>query len=83
MLTILKHDKNKNRISLSVSSHVFNIKVIVAASFLCNCIVDGIVYSFGFFLNSLSAHFVVDQATMTFAGSLLSGVYMCVGIKKT
>lgn len=46
---------------------------------MCNCIVDGIVYSFGSFLQTLMIHFSVNEGTMTLAGSLLSGIYMCVG----
>ncbi|KAG5682924.1 hypothetical protein PVAND_012242 [Polypedilum vanderplanki] len=53
--------------------------VIVLASFVCNCIVDGIVYSFGIFLDNFSSYFGVGKGTMAWAGSLLSGVYMCVG----
>jgi hypothetical protein len=55
-------------------------KVIVAASFICNCIVDGIVYSFGIFLDEFSKYFGTGTGTITWAGSLLSGVYMLVGI---
>lgn len=46
---------------------------------MCNCIVDGIVYSFGSFLAALMTHFKVDEGQMTLAGSLLSGIYMCAG----
>ncbi|XP_070491852.1 monocarboxylate transporter 14-like isoform X1 [Chironomus tepperi] len=53
--------------------------VIVIASFFCNCIVDGIVYSFGIFLDDFCKYFDVGKGTISWAGSLLSGVYMCVG----
>lgn len=56
-------------------------KVIVLASFVCNCVVDGIVYSFGVFIGDFSEHFNVGKGTISWAGSLLSGVYMCVGNK--
>jgi hypothetical protein len=44
-----------------------------------NMVVDGIVYSFGIFLPVLAEHYEVEKGTMTWAGSLLSGVYMVVG----
>jgi hypothetical protein len=44
--------------------------------------VDGIVYSFGIFLADFAKYFDVGKGTISWAGSLLSGVYMCVG-KKT
>ncbi|KAL1131599.1 hypothetical protein AAG570_011213 [Ranatra chinensis] len=53
--------------------------VIVTASFLCNLVVDGIVFSFGVFLNEISQEFGVSKAQVTLAGSLLSGFYLIAG----
>lgn len=53
--------------------------VIVAASFLCNLIVDGIIFSFGTFLESIAQEYTVTKADVTLVGSLMSGFYLMVG----
>ena len=53
--------------------------VIVAASFLCNLVLDGIAYVFGLLLPPLVSHFSSDPGTVSWVGSLLCGVYMLVG----
>ncbi|KAJ8674039.1 hypothetical protein QAD02_005301 [Eretmocerus hayati] len=53
--------------------------VIVFASFMCNMIVDGIAYTFGMFLNDFVVYFNSSAATVSWAGSLLSGVYLMAG----
>lgn len=53
--------------------------VIVMASFMCNLIVDGIIFSFGTFLESIAAEFEVTKADVTLVGSLMSGFYLMVG----
>ncbi|KAL0275611.1 UNVERIFIED_CONTAM: hypothetical protein PYX00_003413 [Menopon gallinae] len=53
--------------------------VIVAASFVCNFIVDGILYSFGVFIKDVSESFSVPEARVALVGSLLSGSYLIVG----
>ncbi|KAK3609611.1 hypothetical protein CHS0354_038612 [Potamilus streckersoni] len=53
--------------------------VIVFASFLCNVIVDGIGYSFGIFLSEFVSYFNETRSKVSLVGSLLCGVYMCVG----
>jgi len=53
--------------------------VIVFASFMCNLIVDGIANSFGVFLPKYVAAFDVGKGDAAWAGSLLCGVYLCVG----
>lgn len=53
--------------------------VIVAASFLCNMVLDGIGYSFGVMLQPLAKEFGCGTASMSFVGSLLMGGYLLVG----
>ncbi|KAL3886291.1 hypothetical protein ACJMK2_026298 [Sinanodonta woodiana] len=53
--------------------------VIVFASFVCNVIVDGIGYSFGIFLSEFVEYFDETRSKVSLVGSLLCGVYMCVG----
>lgn len=50
--------------------------VIVAASFMCNLFVDGIIFSFGVFLNDISDAFAVSKARVALVGSLQSGFYL-------
>jgi len=44
--------------------------LIVAASFLCICVLDGIMYSFGCFLDPLMAEMKQSRSTISIAGSL-------------
>lgn len=53
--------------------------VVVAASFLCNMILDGIGYSFGILLEPLMAYFGVGKGVMSMVGSVLAGVILLVG----
>ncbi|XP_076657053.1 monocarboxylate transporter 12 isoform X1 [Halictus rubicundus] len=53
--------------------------VIVAASFMCNLFVDGIIFSFGVFLNDISDEFTVSKARVALVGSLQSGFYLMAG----
>lgn len=53
--------------------------VVVFASFMCNLIVDGIIFSFGTFLESIAEEFHVTKADVTLIGSLMSGFYLMVG----
>jgi len=53
--------------------------VVVAASFLCNMVLDGIGYSFGILLEPLMKHYDVGKGTMSLVGSILAGVIMLVG----
>ncbi|KOX78835.1 Monocarboxylate transporter 12 [Melipona quadrifasciata] len=53
--------------------------VIVAASFMCNLFVDGIIFSFGVFLNDISEAFAVSKARVALVGSLQSGFYLMAG----
>jgi hypothetical protein len=53
--------------------------VIVAASFFCNLIVDGIIFAFGMFLSDISETFNESKAKVSIIGSLLAGFYLMVG----
>ncbi|KAL1491788.1 hypothetical protein ABEB36_012332 [Hypothenemus hampei] len=53
--------------------------VIVFASFMCNVIVDGIIFSYGMFLEGIAIEFGVTRARAALVGSLMSGFYLIVG----
>lgn len=53
--------------------------VIVFASFMCNMVVDGIIFSFGTFLSGISEEFGVTKGQVTLVGSLMSGSYLIAG----
>lgn len=53
--------------------------VIVFASFVCNMLVDGIIYCFGIFIGDLVLHYQESEAKLAWVGSLLAGVTMFVG----
>ncbi|CAN8013288.1 unnamed protein product [Ixodes persulcatus] len=53
--------------------------MIVAASFLCNMVVDGIAYTFGIFFPEFVDHFKAPKGTVAWVGSLLSGCYLSAG----
>ncbi|KAK7079334.1 hypothetical protein SK128_021138 [Halocaridina rubra] len=53
--------------------------VIVAVSFLCNAIVDGVAYSFSPFLDTLSEEFEAPKGKVAWIPSLLAGVYLSAG----
>jgi len=53
--------------------------VIVAASLMCNIIVDGIGYSFGIFLPEFVRTFGESRSKVSLIGSLLCGTYLCAG----
>lgn len=53
--------------------------VIVFASFMSNFIIDGIAYSFGVLLLPLVDHFQSSRTSISWVGSLLSGVFMISG----
>jgi len=48
---------------------------VVAASFMCNFVLDGIAYSFGILLPPLASHFGASRASVAWVGSLLAGIY--------
>ncbi|RZB40364.1 monocarboxylate transporter 10 [Asbolus verrucosus] len=53
--------------------------VVVFASFMCNMIVDGIIFSFGTFLRPIADTFHVTEAHVALVGSLMSGFYLIAG----
>ncbi|XP_066598707.1 monocarboxylate transporter 12 [Prorops nasuta] len=53
--------------------------VIVAASFMCNLFVDGIIFSFGVFLNNIAEAFQVSKARVALVNSLQTGFYLMAG----
>ncbi|KAG8232878.1 hypothetical protein J437_LFUL004747 [Ladona fulva] len=53
--------------------------VVVAASFACNFIVDGIIFTFGMFLSHISEAFGEPKSKVALIGSLLSGFYLMAG----
>jgi len=53
--------------------------VIMGASFFCNLVVDGIIFSFGMFLGEISKDFGESDPKVSIIGSLLAGCYLMVG----
>ena len=49
------------------------------ASFCCNTVVDGIVFSSGMFIEPIVADLGASKAAVALVGSLLSGCYLLVG----
>ena len=53
--------------------------LIVAASFVINCMLDGICYSYGVFYVELLREFKESSAKTVLVGSILPGVYLLIG----
>ena len=53
--------------------------VIVGASFMCNAIVDGFIFSFGILLLPLIDEFGESKSKTAWIGSILSGFYLIAG----
>nr|CAH7732350.1 unnamed protein product [Callosobruchus chinensis] len=53
--------------------------VVVFGSFMCNLVVDGIIFSFSTFLGEIAAEFGAGKAEVTLVGSLMSGFYLITG----
>jgi len=53
--------------------------VIMGAAFLCNVVVDGIIFSIGLVVAALADSFEVEISKATWVGSLLSGFYLIAG----
>lgn len=51
------------------------------ASFMCNVIVDGIIFSFGILLLEISEEFNEKKASTAWIGSLQAGFYLIAGQK--
>ncbi|MPC35452.1 Monocarboxylate transporter 13 [Portunus trituberculatus] len=54
--------------------------VVVAASFMCNAVVDGIIFSCGMLLHLFKEEFGVSTSDVAWVSSLLGGFYLIVGI---
>jgi len=52
---------------------------VVAASFICNLIVDGVCYTFGIFLGELVDYFEASKGKTALAGSMVPGMYLMAG----
>lgn len=53
--------------------------VVVFASFMCNVVVDGIIFSYCMFLSEIADEFGVTKSEAALVGSLMSGFYLFVG----
>nr|CAH0110447.1 unnamed protein product [Daphnia galeata] len=53
--------------------------VVMMASFCCNIIVDGIIFSFGLVVTNLAESFEVPVSTVSWVASLLAGFYLLAG----
>lgn len=53
--------------------------VVMIASFFCNVIVDGIIFSFGLVVTNLADNLEVSVASASWVASLLAAFYMFVG----
>ncbi|KAI9554053.1 putative monocarboxylate transporter 13-like [Daphnia sinensis] len=53
--------------------------VVMIASFFCNIIVDGIIFSFGLVVTNLAESFEVPVSTVSWVASLLAGFYLLAG----
>lgn len=53
--------------------------IVVFASFLCNIIVDGTIFSFGIFLQEIANELQVSKSATAWVGSLQTGFYLIVG----
>ncbi|GFY57950.1 monocarboxylate transporter 14 [Trichonephila inaurata madagascariensis] len=53
--------------------------MVVLGSFMCNVIVDGIIFSYGLFLPELSKDLNASKGKLAWVGSLLAGFYLIAG----
>ena len=53
--------------------------IVVLASFLCNVIVDGIIFSFGVLFPKILREFNTSKGTTAWIGSLQAGCYLVIG----
>ncbi|KAJ8971961.1 hypothetical protein NQ317_006003 [Molorchus minor] len=53
--------------------------VIVVMAFLCNFIIDGVIYTFGLFLEEISESFNESPTKIALVNSIMSGFYFIVG----
>lgn len=50
--------------------------VVVGASFYCNLILNGIIFSFGILLTPLADHFEVTRSTIAWSGGVATGLFL-------
>lgn len=53
--------------------------MVVVASFMCNVVVDGIIFSCGMLLPLFKEEFEVSNSDVSWVSSLLGGFYLIVG----
>lgn len=53
--------------------------VVVFASFMCNMIVDGIIFSFGMFLTDIQTDLKATKSQVSLVSSLMAGFYLMAG----
>lgn len=54
--------------------------IVVLASFCCNVIVDGIIFSFGILLLEICKQFNASKGVSAWIGSLQAGSYLMIGM---
>ena len=72
---LLEHDDVQNKTNRSEHKEGWLGWLVVACSFTCICVLDGIGYSFGVFLEPLLEEFEEGRGALSIAGSLQVGVY--------
>ncbi|XP_025016340.1 monocarboxylate transporter 12-like [Tetranychus urticae] len=70
---------NDNSVNLNSARDSYWGWVIVFASFMCNVIVDGIIFCFGVIMLEISKDFKQPKGTTAWIGSLQAGFYLFVG----
>ena len=53
--------------------------VVLAGSFFCSVILDGVAYTFGLFFVEFLAHFNEHKSKTAWVGSVFNGMYMFIG----
>ena len=76
---LLEQDNAQNKTNRSEHKEGWLGWLVVACSFICICVLDGIGYSFGVFLEPLLMEFEEGRGALSIAGSLQVGVYSLSG----
>lgn len=74
-----KEDKQENIVNIPAPPDGGYGWVIVAASFVCNMVVDGIAYTFGMFLFEIINYYNESKGKTAWVGSILTGTYLIIG----
>lgn len=56
--------------------------IVVFASFICNFVADGAIYTFGIFLEDIANTYDTKSSTVSIGSSLMTGFYFMSGINK-